>query len=161
MELPPLDKDSYREMMEERPIKLKPEDVLNLRSSHQRELFHGYLKAKWGFMPEFNQMYNEGLTLLSSRNITITLERMDRFMNIMAQTYYPGEEPRNEAVKPRAFLVEYLGLEITMTIGQVCRNWPILAGLVENPKVDEFTIVLGDERISVKRLNEIELEPIK
>ena len=156
---PQLDRDAYREMQEERPVQLKPEDELNLRSTHQKQLFHGWLKAKWGFMPPFNQMYNEGLALLSSKNITITLGRMDRFMHIMQQTYYPEEEPR-ESLKPRAFQVEYLGLEITMTIAQVCRNWPILSVLVNDPKVDEFTVVLSDERITVKRLDEVELEAI-
>lgn len=146
-------------MKVERPLLLQPKEVLNLHSSHHKQLFHGAMQAKWGFMVEFNQMYNEGLALLSDNNITITFERMDRFMQIMASTYYPGEEPPCKLLKPRTFLVTYLDLEVTMTIAQIMQNWPVFSGLVEDERVSKFTVMFNDEEISVKRLSEIELEP--
>jgi len=145
-----------------RPISLKPDDVLNLRSSHQKQLFHGYFKARWGFMDNFNQMYNEGLALLSNAHITVTLERMDRYMAIMRDTYYIGEKPNKGAILPQTFLVTYLDKEITMTVGQICRNWPVLSEPAFDQTVSKFSVVLDGEKIAVERLPEItKLESIK
>lgn len=165
---PKKDTREFQEMSERPPELLKSSDVLDLRNQHQKELFHGYFRARWGFMEEFNQMYNEGLALFSSKKISISLVYMEKFLSIMRDTYYPGEEPNEYAIFPRTFDVTYtrtiLGdnppTQITMSIAQVCRNWPEISTLIDKPGFTTMKFEVDQEIVEIERLPEIVIEPL-
>ncbi len=161
---PKKDSEHFKEMTERPPTMLKSSDVLDLKNKHQKELFHGYFRARWGFMEEFNQMYNEGLALLSSKKITITLKYMEKFLSIMRDTYYPGKEPNEYAIFPRTYGVTYTEgtspIHITMSFAQVCRNWPEISALIDNPGFTAIKFELDYKIVEVEKLPEIVIEPL-
>ena len=164
--VPQKDVEQFKEYVEEHPILLKPTDVLDLRSSHQKQLFHGYFRSRWGFMNEFNQMYNEGLALFSSEGITITLKYMEKFLSIMRDTYYPGKEPNENAVLPRTYDVTCRGngqhdVQIIMTHGQVCKNWPEISTLISCTRFVAVKFELIDSRVEIEKLPETVIETLQ
>ncbi len=156
-------------------MKIEPTDTLNLRSERQKVLFHGYFKSRWGKAMSydvptpkgtttesvFNKIYNEGIKLFSEGKVTITCERMEKFLCIMRDTYFPGRKPNENAILPRVFSVctEYSqdpSKGTVMSIAQVSKTWKWATPIIERSDFVamqvEFTT---DEFIAIEKLPEI------
>ncbi len=168
-----LDRVTFVEMQEH--IKgLTPETVLNLKSRRQKDLFCGYFRARWGQVMEykvvtenesytnnvFSQIYNEGIKLLSGAKVEITRERMEKFMCVMRDTWFPGEQPNEDAAFPRMFEVNFDYMKagppvITMSIMQVSRNWAWMTPIIEREDFVAMKVEFGDACIAIEKLPEI------
>ena len=136
------------------PKLLMPKDTLEPRDRHMAELFHGYFKARYGFMKEFSDMYNEGIQLLRSAKQPVSLEYMENFLNIMRRRYHPGEKvPKKD--KPRLFKVEgrwanparahvFGHSNYTAPITYILTEWPMLAQIIESSQFKSLTVVADD-----------------
>lgn len=144
-----------------KPLLIQPEDILNLRSKHCAELIEGYFRAKYGFMDEFKDMYNEGITMLTDNGVPLKVEYLDRFMNLLRKKFYPDYD-MPERAPLRLFEVSYSDkalkqIDSVVTIAQVVSTWPFLTHIIESPDFKRIRIITETSVIHVERVYEAQV----
>lgn len=148
-----------------KPLLIQPEDILNLRSKHCAELIEGYFRAKYGFMKEFKDMYNEGITMLTDNGVPLKVQYLDRFLNLLRKKFYPDYE-MPERAPLRLFEISYgerkkEQIDGVVTIAQLINTWPFLTQIIESPDFKRVRITTESSEIRVERVQEAQVLPDK
>ncbi len=151
----------------DKPRLLEPTDTWSPHRKHNKELFEGYLRAKYGHMIEFIDMYNEGIDLLRGTGQPVYLKYIENFMRMMEKQHYP-DHIHVEASLPRFYHVHIAKYEgstllqkssIIVSFSKVITAWPKITGLIEAEDFDQIILRNIDrETITITKLTDDELK---
>ena len=146
------------------PKLLEPTDILKPRDKKMKELFEGYFRYRYGFMPEFADMYNEGIALIRSTGKPVKLIYMERFLNLMRRQYHPDaiikhRDPLRLFSVRQDNHIDGDGEEVLMPIMTVVTQWPINNAIIEES--DFYQIVLHSDDGFSLTVTKIEAEGIE
>lgn len=118
--------------------------------------YHDHFQSRYGYLPNFNHHWNEGLKLIREANREPTFNRMEKFFKVMSEKVYPelvGNRPLHYDAPLYVFTIsgskEIIQKEIS-GIGRIKIIIPWLGAVIERANFESLTVRIGKKRFDVK-----------
>ena len=118
--------------------------------------YHDHFRSRYGYLPNFNHHWNEGLSLIEQANKVATFKRMEKFFKVMSEKVYPelvDSRPLSYDAPLYVLTIsrdkEVIQKEIS-GIGRIMILFPWLGPIVERTNFRGLTIRIGSKRFDVR-----------
>jgi len=118
--------------------------------------YHDHFRSRYGYLPNFNHHWNEGLGLIREAGREPTFDRMERFFKVMSEKVY------SDLVKERPLYYDAPLYVLTITrnkeillkeisgAGRILIIIPWVRAVIERVNFRSLTVRIGKKRFDVK-----------